>query len=199
MSKFIQVLILVLVSFTFVTPIQAGIDEKPGKLLTGNAVYDEKRYALLYPASLFDADGTPSVFRLGMVWDERNGDDIRFIITFPISEQVRLDDLKKSADSFTVKIDGVTEKLERVRNSVVRKQQSEVFSKSYEGEIRYAGSKKLLDKMLAAKNVEFFIQVMMKKYSAMLRVTDKKLLYLHDKEYTAINGMQRFKNGIWGK
>ena len=172
--------------------------DEPGNLLLGKAVYDGKRYALLSPGSLFDADSSPSAFRVGVVWDERYGEELRLIITFPISEQVNMDDLKNSADTFDIKIDGKSVKLPRVKNSIILHKESGVFSKSYDAEIRYTGSKQLVEKILAAGKVEFNVQVLLKKHSASLKVTSKKQEHFHDRDYTAINGLKRFYKSVWG-
>lgn len=194
--KKISALFLSISVFFSINGLSSAADDSAGSLLTGKAVYDEMRYALLYPASLFDLDNSPSVFRLGLVWDERNGDEMRFIVNVPISEQVRMDDLKKSADTFKVVIDGREVKLTRVKNSILRKELGG-FSKTYEAEIRYTGSKKLVDQMLAAKNVEFSITVLMKKFLATLKIGGKNQS-LHKKDYVAINGMKRFRHAAWG-
>ncbi len=178
--------------------VAAKSDDSPGSLLTGKAVYDGKRYAMLSPASLFDADNTPSVFRLGMVWDERYGDAMHFIVTFPIPEQVSMDDLKKSAETFEIKIDGKSKKLERVKNSIILRQESGAFSKTYDAEIRYVGSRQLVETMLKAGNVEFFLHVGLKKYKTTLKAKSKGKDHKEDREYTAINGLQRFHKAAWG-
>lgn len=179
--------------------VMAEEDDSPGHLWTGKAVYDAKRFAKLYPGSLFDADSSPGVFRLGMVWDERYGDEIKFIVTFPITGEVSMDDLKKSADTFVITLDGKETKPERIRNSIILRQKTKVFSKEYEAEISYLSSRKFLESMLAATDVNFKINVVATKYSASLKVKDKARLHYHDAEYTAINGIKRFHKAVWGE
>ncbi|MDH5445031.1 MAG: hypothetical protein OEY52_05700 [Gammaproteobacteria bacterium] len=200
MKKYFKSILSVLFLFLVTTNISQALEgDTPGKLIKGKAVYDGKRYVLLHPASLFDADSSPSTFRLGVVWDERYGEELRLIIQFPISEQTNMEDLKKSAGTFEISIDGKPEQLTRVKDSIILNRESGVFSKTYDAEIRFTGSRKLLKKILSASNVQFSVNVLLKKHQATLKVTSKSQENFHNREYTAIHGLKRFYKAVWGE
>lgn len=170
-----------------------------GYLQVGKSVYDGKKYAKLFPGSLFDADDSPSVFRLGLAWDERYGDKVHLLVTFPLHGAMSISDLERSADSLKMKIDGKEVKLERVKNSVLLKEENIIASREFGAEIRYAGSRSLVESMLAARNVVLQLNAANRLYEGSLKLAAKKKNYYVNAEYTAINGMQRFYQAVWGK
>ena len=199
MQSFLRILSVLLITLLLNGLAIAEEDDSPGNLVTGKAVYDAKRFAMLTPASLFDKDNSPSVFRLGMVWDERYGDEVRLIVTFPITGEVSMDDLQKSAGSFVITVDGKQQKTEKVKGSIILRQKTRVFSKEYEAEIRYQGSRELLQALLKSKQAGFSYILLTKTFATELRVTDKARAHYHDAEYTAINGLNRFYKAAWGE
>ena len=197
MFRISRIVMIAIAAGFLATSHAAEIDDSPGRLLTGKAVYDAKRFAKLFPASLFDKDNSPSLFRLGIVWDERYGDEVKLIVTFPITGEVSMEDLKKSAGSFQIRLDGKPTKPERVRNSIILRQKTKVFSKEYEAEISYLSSRKYVEALLAAELVEFEFHILAKSYETTLKVTDKARVHYHDANYTAINGFKRFQKAVW--
>lgn len=90
----------------------------PGYIEKGESLYDGKRFVKLVPGSLFDADNTPGVFRLGLVWDERYGDHLHLIVTFPLGKVTSTSELRKSTGTLSLKIDGEKSALPRLKNSI---------------------------------------------------------------------------------
>lgn len=169
-----------------------------GYLQTGKSVYDGKRYAKLFPGSLFDADDRPGVFRLGLAWDERYDQNLHLIVSFPLQGSMSIEDIKRSAGSLKVKIDGKEIKLSRATNSVVLKEENIIITREFNAEIRYAGSKELIESMLAARNVVLQLNAINRMYEGSLRSTGKGRGYYTDVGYMAINGIQRFHKAVWG-
>lgn len=170
-----------------------------GYLQVGKSVYDGKLYAKLFPGSLFDADDRPSVFRLGLAWDERHGDKVHLILSFPLHGEMSIADLKHSAGSLKMKIDGREVKLARAKNSVILKEENILVSREFGAEIRYQGSKTLLESMLAARNVVLQLTAANRIYEGSLRATSKGRAYYANVGYMAINGIQRFQQVAWVK
>lgn len=170
----------------------------PGYIERGESLYDGSRFAKLIPGSLFDADNTPSVFRVGLIWDERYGDNLHLIVTVPMGKTVSISELSKSTDRLKVKIAGKEMSLRRVKGSITI-QEVNTMNKEYEANIKYKITRQTLESMLASKRVVFRLHAANKSYAGNLYVSTGVQNRYKDVDYTAISGIKRFYKEIWGK
>lgn len=170
----------------------------PGYIEKGESLYDGKRFVKLVPGSLFDADNTPGVFRLGLVWDERYGDHLHLIVTFPLGKVTSTSELRKSTGTLSLKIDGEKSALPRLKNSIKIVEDGSI-SKEHGVNIKYKISRQTIKTMLSSKSVVLRLDTPGKVYEGRLHVPAKAQNYYKDVNYTAISGLKRFYKEIWGE
>lgn len=169
----------------------------PGDIETGESMYDGSRFARLVPGSLFDADNTPAVFRVGMIWDERYGDQLQLIVTVPLGKSTPVSELSKNTGKLSVKIDDKEMSLSRVKGSIVVKEVTTI-NKEYEAYIKYKISRQTIESMLSASSVVFRLNAANRSYEGNLYVAAGAPNRYKRVEYTAINGLKRFYKEILG-
>lgn len=170
----------------------------PGYIEKGESLYDGKRFAKLVPGSLFDADNTPGVFRLGLIWDERYGDNLHLIAAFPLGKVTSTSELRKSTEILTVKIDGKKVTLPRVKDSI-QIIEDNTISKEHEANIKYKISRQTVKLLLSSKHVVLTLNTPGKVFEGRLHVPAKARNYYEDVYYTALSGLKRFYKEIWGE
>lgn len=195
-AVFVSVLMLVTACTSFGGPGRGS--GSPGYIEKGESLYDGKRFAKLVPASLFDVDNTPGVFRIGLVWDERYGDRLHMIAAFPLGKVTSTTELSQSTKTISLEIDGKAIILPRVKNSI-KIVEDHSIGKEYAANIKYKISRQTIKSMLSATRVVFRLQAASKIYKGDLFVPARAKNYYADVSYTAINGLKRFYKEIWGE
>lgn len=172
--------------------------DSAGYVETGASLYDGKKYVRLVPGSLFDADNTPSVFRVGMLWDERYGDQLHLIAAFPLGKVTSTSELSKSTAILKIKIDGKVVILPRVKDSISLKEEH-FLGKEYGASIKYKVTRKTIDSMLSSSKVVFRLDAANLHFEGGLHVPAKVKNNYGNVFYTAISGLKRFYTEVWGK
>ena len=170
----------------------------PGYISKGESQYDGKRFVMLQPASLFDLDNTPSVFRIGLLWDERYADDLQIIVAFPLGEITSTSELASRTEALKINIDGKNISLKRVQGSIMIKEDNTLI-KEHEANIKYEINKKMIKSMIAAKQVLFRLDTASKVYDGNLHLQDNKQNHYTNAYYTAENAIKRFYDEVWGQ
>ncbi len=168
-----------------------------GFISSGESPYDKKKFAMLAPGSLFDEDNTPGVFKLGLIWDQRYGDDLKLIAAFPLGMTTSTSELSKNTDVLEVEVEGKKFTLPRVKDSIEIKESNAII-KEYGASIKYKITRQVIKLMLSSENVVFTLDAGNKVYKGHLHVPASERNYYRDVYYTAVSGMTRFYEKIWG-